>query len=346
MDTFSKIAAYLSGTCNVQEKKALEAWRRENPANEQEFCRLEKVWKASAQPACFMPDIEHAWQKVSSRIGVQESSNLQAKAMKPAPFFGHPWRMAAAVALLLLGSAVFLFLKLQDPGPGSSNSARLAGLSSIQTTDNKQEAVELADGTRVWLNGNSSLHYPENFSDSLREIHLQGEAYFEVAHQPDKPFVIRAGDASVKVLGTSFNLNNREAINLQVISGRVEFMANQENEQASLLLEAGQAARFKEGKLRQSKPNQNALAWKTGHFVFDDSSLEEVFAALETYYPVKFQAAEEHLWKCRLYTKFEQESLEEVLNILSLTLNLQFEQQKEKKLIIFSADGKGCRPIN
>lgn len=328
METFDKIASFLAGDCSSQEKKELEAWRKEAPSNEEEFCKLKKIWDAATPPAQFRPDVACAWQKVQTCIHQKEGLTTMAK--QPIPLYLRSWAIAAAVAFLFLGSAVFIFTKQQ-----AVTFSQTSAMATLETKANQKQELLLSDGTHVWLNQNSKILYPENFDGSLREIKLEGEGYFEVAHMPEKPFVIQAGAGKVQVLGTAFNLEAKEEVKIQVSEGRVRFSADEKDPKTSLILEAGEAAILRGKNLQKEIQDPNFLAWRTGAFIFEDTNLKEVFKALEKYYPVKISSSSSAILNCRLFARFQQQPLEEVLKVLGLTLNLDYEYNPKNSQVTF-----------
>jgi transmembrane sensor len=142
--------------------------------------------------------------------------------------------------------------------------------------------VRLSDGTRVWLNASSSLKYPEAFTDSVRKVELTGEGYFEVAKDPDHPFIVLKGNNEVRVLGTHFNVNaytdNQETI-VTLAEGSVKL-----NE--SVILKPGEQGSInQEGKIQTSSADlETALAWKNGQFIFKMTPMEQIMLQVSHWY--------------------------------------------------------------
>ena len=151
-------------------------------------------------------------------------------------------------------------------------------------------SLVLADGTKVYLNSESSLRYPVQFAGSTRKVELTGEAFFEVSHNPQKPFIIKSYDTEVKVLGTSFNVSSyedEEYIATTLVEGSVEVscLGNKE------LLVPGYQAVVKRGDNRFNINQVNTdlyTSWKDGVFRFKDQSLEEICHQLSRWYNVEF----------------------------------------------------------
>src|SRR5690606_39189801 len=136
--------------------------------------------------------------------------------------------------------------------------------------------LTLADGSIVWLNSNSKLYYPDEFG-SERKVYLEGEAYFEIKPDPNKPFRIITGKGVTEVLGTAFNLNSTgDKVTITVMEGMVAMYPEKQSEK-KIILEKGESGFFHQAENELSKilmDDPNFLAWKTGIVRFEDSSLK------------------------------------------------------------------------
>lgn len=146
----------------------------------------------------------------------------------------------------------------------------------------------LADGSKVWLNAGSSLNYPVAFVGSERKVSVSGEAYFEVAHDASKPFVVHNGSLDVRVLGTHFNVNafteDDNNIKVTLLEGSVKIS----NGSSNCLLEPGQQALVsKEMKILNDVDLNKVMAWKNGYFQFDKASLQSVLKQVSRWYDIE-----------------------------------------------------------
>lgn len=164
---------------------------------------------------------------------------------------------------------------------------------SIATPKGRQFSILLPDGSRAWLNAESSLRYPTAFSGNERRVEVSGEAYFEVAHNADMPFRVSIGAGTeVEVLGTSFNVNaytNEKAIYTTLLEGKVKMKSAGKGE---LLLRPGQQARLPGNNangiaLETEVDTDKVMAWKNGLFNFDGAGIEEVMRQLERWYDIE-----------------------------------------------------------
>lgn len=146
--------------------------------------------------------------------------------------------------------------------------------------------VELKDGTEVWLNALSSLRFPYVFDGNTREVYLTGEAYFKVAPDPQKPFIVHAGSASVQVLGTSFNIDayNTEEITTSLVEGSVITRAGEN----SVQLQPGRQSVYRNGRFTTgSFDAATTLSWTSGTSNFHDTRLKQVAAIIHRWYDVR-----------------------------------------------------------
>lgn len=198
---------------------------------------------------------------------------------------------------------------------------------TLSTPKGGQYRITLADGTKVWLNAASSLSYPNKFSDNERRVVLQGEAYFEVAHNAKKPFIVSTRDQEIKVLGTTFNVNAYQNEGMTVttlINGRVKL--NSPNSSKAAYLKPGE----------QSILNQNAFrimpvdvtfytAWKDGEFIFKATPLSTVLRQIERWYnlEIDYNGIPEDI---QIHASIQRDKpLSAVLSALEKITNLKFD---------------------
>lgn len=160
--------------------------------------------------------------------------------------------------------------------------------------------VVLSDGSRVWLNALTELRYPEIFKEDCREVYLSGEAYFEVEHDPERPFVVVANGVEVTVYGTRFNVNNygTDVVRTVLVDGKVGIRVAGSGKE--VVLSPSDMAECFEGtrevKVRKVDPYVYT-AWKEGKFVFEDEPVEEIMARLSNWYGIKVFYTDERVKK-------------------------------------------------
>ena len=186
--------------------------------------------------------------------------------------------------------------------------------------------LTLADGTQVWLNAETELKYPVAFADEVREVMLTGEAYFEVAKNVSRPFVVKAGQLDIKVLGTSFNVKAypSETQQATLVQGKVEVCAGN----YSRKLQPGEQLNYSsEGPEIRNVDVKAYTAWKDRRFVFNDDLLEEVIRKLGRWYDVEFILRDAEVREIRFTGNLPKyRNLDQVLNKLELTTHIRFVQ--------------------
>lgn len=302
---------------NPEELKLFNHWK----VTDREFGQAveelssRKTWKKDLEQLDRM-DEDAAWDKFFQKNFFQDTTSKSSS-------FGTWYRLVAVFIGILIFSSIwwteFSLRKAyeQAPIPAGSYTNKLG----------KVTAFLLPDSTKVWLSTGSELRYEENFT-SNRKVRLKGEAFFEVRKNPDFPFEIVTDDLVTKVLGTSFNLKAYagEGIDLSVYSGKVQFGRTDgqtdlynliKNQNISWRSSVG----FSEIKAFDSSSEPD---WKTGVFRFEGAKIEEIVKLLTRWYPVEFLITDDS-GRCSYSGEFHRSSLEQVLEILSYTLNLEYE---------------------
>ena len=188
-------------------------------------------------------------------------------------------------------------------------------------------AVVLADGTKVWVNAESELRYPVQFSGTERKVYLKGEAYFAVTKQVTKPFIVCLDQAEITVLGTEFNVRNyeNEAIATTLVKGSVSVTDNSNISECRL--RPGQQAVLEKGGItvREVEPI-HFVAWKDGFFVYQDKKLDDILNELARWYDVNIFFENSSVREERFSVDMPRhESFEEVLRLIEQTRSIQIE---------------------
>lgn len=332
------LGKFLTGETSPTEAQRIRRWLTK-PANQREFDRFARIWNAAG--TLTEPDdvnTEAAWQRIRTQMHHPKPANTEP-IVRPMPAATTPkrpmWpiygRVAAMLTLTVLaGVSVWRLTRSQEAGPS-------APLLSAVTT-NATQRLTLPDGSRVLLNRDSRLTYPASFADSSREVALTGEAFFEVAHDPAHPFRVKAGQAVVRVLGTSFDVRAiGDSVRVAVRTGRVQLSAPRQavvltpNQQATYLAPADS--------IRRTVPiDVNRLAYQTGRLSFNSTSLAEVVQTLREVYNADIRLGNPELGRCRLTAEFGNESLDAVLGVVAETLALTIQRDGEARTLT----GTGC----
>lgn len=186
----------------------------------------------------------------------------------------------------------------------------------IKTTEwGKKMNITLADGTEVRLNSGSTLKFPDRFQGNTREVELSGEAFFNVARNSDKPFIIKSGEVETMVLGTSFNVNTypeSKQVAVTVATGKVK-VTSRENEIFLLPNEQGVFDKKSKSISKEKIDIAAFLHWKDGIIHFEDAELSQVLRTLERWYGVTFEVDNANIGDCHITATYNNERLDAIL---------------------------------
>lgn len=306
------LAKLLAGEASAEEKAEAEAWLRSDPSRKKSFEQLQEIWDKSTDEN-YSADTDKAWEKVKSKISGGSGGTIIPLHRRSRQIY----RAVAGIALLLSVTVAAYFVFFHE-------STVLAPVTYAAV--NEKQTDTLTDGSRIVLNKGTVLITSENFNvGNERRVSLKGEAFFQVAHNKEKPFIIEAGPKTqVRVLGTAFNVNNAGDGNVEVTvaSGRVLFSAGND----SIVLTAGQSARYDAASgtlIQMEAADPNFDAWLTNKLVFNNTELSKVIQVLNAFYHADIRIGDEELLNKRLTATYENESLGNVLDLLEATLNLR-----------------------
>ena len=212
-----------------------------------------------------------------------------------------------------------------------------SSLQTVATQPGERRTLTLSDGTVIELNVDSQLRLPETFRSSQRTVWLDGEAYFDVAPDPERPFLIYSGDAVVEVLGTAFTVEaypGEAHVAVVVEMGRVVLQAAATPDTTAVLT-PGQRGALAAGHLTVEAVDPAAhLAWRHGRLVFEGASLAEVARTLARWYDVDVRLADDALAALHLDASFDDEPLPGVLATIAAVLPV--EVRRDDRTITFT----------
>ena len=300
------VIRYLEDPGHEEHKRSLDEWLQQDAANLDIFLETKALWQNEILPTAASYNTSQQWQVLEARMVPVTSPVIPMQAEKRIkPMY---WWAAASVVLL-----VGAFTLFRQP------------LYIAQQTAQNTDSLLLPDGTKLYLNAHTSVKYPRRFKGNSREVFVQqGEVFVDVKHMPEKPFSVHLKNVDIEVLGTSFDVKQTtKGVNVFVQTGKVK--AIYKNTKKSVILTPGQGAEMLLAEATISTRhhrNNNPIAWKTGYLSFDDAPLSEVAKVLEDYYKVHIVLKNEALADKKLLATFHKESLSEVMDILSKTLQV------------------------
>jgi len=214
---------------------------------------------------------------------------------------------------------------------------------SIVVPYGRRSQVILSEGTIVWLNSGTKFTYPTNFKGGKREVHLEGEAIFEVSHNKEMPFYVHTNDYKVKVLGTVFNVssyNDEGHTSTALASGSVEILYNNTSffGRKSIKISPGTLATYNRKNQEISKKEVDVkkyMSWKEGVFIFKKEPLTSILKKISRYYNIPIQIENKNLVKETFSGYLDlKEDLESVLDIIKITTSIKY--YKKDQLIIIN----------
>jgi transmembrane sensor len=287
---------YLEGNVSEQERIKIEAWLDENKSNAQDLNLNQN-------------DEEKIFQRITATIN-QQATQLP----KPKRNSTMLLRMAATLCLLITASALVWLYNHQGPG--------------VQDPSIASEKMILNDGTLVWLEHNSKLFYYERPGDANRYAELIGEGLFEVTKDPTRPFIIKCGEIQLKVLGTSFIVNDyQDSVELTVLTGTVNISSKQN--QAGQNITAQQKIMYAPN--RENKPTniapedaQALTANSQYNMHFANNTLAEVVKKMTEKFEVDITIQEKKMKACKLTADLTDHSLETTLETIGEILDVKY----------------------
>lgn len=324
-EDFSEIQNHLNelpdGNTVLEHSKMI--WDASSAFQQKKTCNVDAAWQKVKQQMSSNSNLEDNLPKVQFQ---ESTSQVRPLPQKQIISFQ---RIASIAASVLVIFGVFLFMYLKPTAESLPLQESIAKEQPLNYT--------LPDGTKVNLNRGSKISYPNAFEGKTREVTLQGEAFFDVAHDAQHPFIIHAQGADIKVLGTSFNVNAySKQVKVWVKTGKVQVKKSS----SILQLLPGQQAEIRGDEVvRAADIEVNPTKEISQSFNFENTSLSDVASTLGQVYGVKITLANEAMNHCKLTVNFEKESLENILAVIATTFDINVQKQGQN----FVLEGKGCQ---
>ena len=306
---------YIQNQANPDEAKRLSLWIKNN----QEISSwLEQ--EIIASPSVIDNDVQtRIFRNIENKIDIKD--RIEDVKLNQTRLQLNKWLRIAAMFILpvLTAACMYFYMARNETAP-----AQL-----VVAVERGQKAnITLPDGSKVWLNSQSKLTYSTNFNIEERELQLDGEAYFEVAHNPKKPFIVRSNDISVRALGTAFGVkayNEDRIISSILMKGKV-LVTTPDGE--AILMPNERLIYDKTKHKKEQTTVANAIdftGWIHNELRFEDESLADIAKTIQRIYNVEVVFASEKLKSQRYTGTINNNSLESVLNIISLTSPVSFQ---------------------
>jgi transmembrane sensor len=310
------LGRHVAGEASAAEREQVRAWAGQDPSLRAMLEMLDR-----AGPPESGVDVEAALRTVKGRFGEPGVIGLPAR---PRPM---PWARLAAALVLLVGAALTWRL-LRSPGAASTTLAYATGVGQT-------DSIRLADGTTAVLGPGSRLEVPAGYGAPDRTVALQGQALFDVPHDPAHRFVVQAGSAEIVDLGTRFTVEaGPEEVRVMVETGAVR-LQDTVRQAGGLVLKAGEVGTLG---ARQATPvpgqrSESDLAWLEGQLVLDNAPLSRVRDDLRRWFGLELVIADSSLARRHVSARFKRESRDQVLEVLRLALGASIERKGDTAFV-------------
>lgn len=318
-------ARKLAGEASAAELQQLDELLQQHEVLQSRYLLMQQYFRESAQhtPA----DTELALQRTLQKLRRPEEAPLNQR--------NRWWKWtAAAAALAGIAVALTVFWPGRHAGTGQTASAASDTALWLKRENGKatRAVIELADGSKIWLNADSKLTYPEVFGKASREVYLSGEAFFNVAGSADRPFIVHLAKGMVKVLGTSFNVRayDDEPVQTSVTTGKVAFIPKYEDADHlpdTFYITPDEKVTFRhtvDNIVKEATSGADDKAWTEGRLVFRDVSLEDICRELERTFGKKVTFNSDKPRQYRMTGAFQDNNLQEIMYYLAKSKSFKY----------------------
>lgn len=305
---------YCEGLTTEEERLQVETWMDESEENRRTVKQVHALYLAT--------DTLHVMKKVDTEKAL---SRVKSRMTGKKKTMWWEWAQRAAAVLFI---PLLVTLMVQHWG---NDEQELAQMMEIKTNPGMTTSLTLPDGTLVFLNSESTLSYPSHFDGDTRNVNLQGEAYFEVAKDPEKKFIVSTSHQSqIEVLGTHFNVEAYEKenrVSATLVEGKIGFIYKCDNTSKKVLMTPGQKLVYdpKDSKVQlYATSGESEIAWKEGKIIFRNTPLEEGLRMLEKRYNVEFIIKNNRLKGDSFTGTFTNQRLERILEYFQLSSQIRW----------------------
>ncbi|WP_297904875.1 FecR domain-containing protein [uncultured Parabacteroides sp.] len=336
------IIRYLQDEIQEDELRVLDAWIHESDTNKSHFFELKNLFD-SRKEAVFLNrySAERSWERMVGKLETASGIPARSKFLDRSFWFSFLRYAAIIVVAIGVGMGMNQWINNRLHSRGTDYNE------IVVEKGGRANTLLLSDGSKVILNASTRFKYPTSFNGDERVVHLEGEAYFEIAKDHSKPFVVKLKNQQITVLGTSFNIqafNNERFSVTTLLSGSIllESFDAQGRKMSRMKLRPNQQARSdnRTGSIFLSETDASiSNAWVGGKYRFKDETLASIAKRLENYYGVNIHLAHDSLRNIRYTGTFSlDQGIQEVLDIINS--EEQFTFTKDGKNILISARSK------
>lgn len=346
---------YIEETATHDEKQKVEDWLSAEVENSKYLKKVKKIWSSVDELKDLASiDINKDWSLIEKRMAEKPKKyGVSSKVKSRIVYLG---RIAAVFLLGAIISGLFFYFRNEIPNNTSISQARF----EFNVPEGQKSDLVLPDGTRVQVNAGSKLSFPNDFSETNREIWMEGEAFFEVKKDPSNPFFVHTSGINIKVMGTTFNVRayaDEQLIETTLVEGKVLLNKESAGQTSgnSIELEPNHKAIYlknKDAKISASlgrefqqhlkvgeilisdRINTNAtISWIQGKFIFENEFFDVIISRLEKYYGVNIRIENEALKDIKYTGTLKKVSIEQALKALQLTTSFNYKIDNSEILL-------------
>lgn len=340
---YQLIAGYLADECTDQERRRVEQWIDQSKENKREFQKLRRIWQLSGDAVLSQHlerNVSQEWNRLGRQIKKDKASSTNKNSDQKRYWSFRSSSIHSGTQKLVRIAAVFLVAGLFGVWSYQSwyqPDQKEQVLREISTDNGQRANLTLADGTEVMLNADSELKLPTKFASDVREVHLDGEAYFKVSENEEKPFVVYSKGSKVRVLGTAFSVRaypEDRQVQVVVEEGRVSFGKEKEVEDQMAILSRNELGTFVPStstvSTRKVKDIELYISWTEGYLKFQETRLDDVATALERRYDVEVVFEDPAFKELLLTAYLKSRSLRNVLDVITTSLEIEYQLDENK----------------
>lgn len=328
---------HIEGKTTVQEKKLLIEWMNQSVRNREYFSALKDMYLFSSLP-----------QQEATGEQMKIADSIIGRSKRPV-FLRIAYFSIAAAIFIALCINIFLMSVANNGNPDELQNRQLLAampsdyLHTIYTNKGVKGEVALPDGSKVALNSDTKIIFPDKFSGSTREVYVSGEAYFNVVTNPDTPMIVSTNrNFLVKVYGTEFNLRsyeNEHNAKTTLFKGKIDLLTKgSTGEKLLAVLKPSELFELKDKERPVHILKADTLkqgAWRHGNLLFDLTPMDQVIRDLERWHGAEFTVKDPSIYHLKFSASFKQESLVQILEIIKFCSNVDYTLDENKVTLFY-----------
>lgn len=351
---WAQLAKYFAGELEGEELQKMERWINVDSEREAQVEKLYVVWKESGELP-YPLDVDHAWdslfynmdkmdmeaerlRKISQEdykpvSNLKKYSDKAENKQKPEILVRKMVLIAATIVIIVTAGYFSHFISQENP----ENSIVDVTYRVLETQNGERASYNLSDGSKIILHAGSKLQIPHDFNDNTRELMLEGEAYFDITHNPEKPFIVQSEFSYTQVIGTKFLVhawpdesNEVEVIVSEgkVLFGDSRYQHGEDKKEAFITKNQKGVLSVDNGPVITDENDiEWYMGWTEGRLVFNNRELGEVLPRLERWYDIDIRVLDDKIMSKKITAEIDYSlPMTDVLQGIAMLLNLEFER--------------------